>query len=236
MDASYSPLRNRAIRIALALSVSGAAAGAIQFLPSTFAIVLVSVAIAAGVWSSSSAMATAHAQRTARLEALPRFGSSYAAKNIYDVETGFCSEWYFLLRLEEEVERSKRTGHNFVLLNIEPRRRLGNRVRNRFLRCLEGTFRSTDRVGRLGDLRFAALLVGCELEGARAVTRRITASVGRANIQVRVAAYPHDGQDWRGLLTAAGGTPSDLYPTSDPIWTPGATSVFDRDARGREAA
>jgi GGDEF domain-containing protein len=234
MDASFSHLRNMAARIALTLSVSATAALAIQFLPSTLAVVLVSVAIAAGVWATSSA--TAHPRRMARLEAVSRFGSSAAAKSIYDVETGFCSEWYFLLRLEEEVARSKRTGHNFALLIVEPRRRLGHRVRNRLLRCLEGTFLSTDRVGRLGALRFAVLLVGCELEGARAVTRRITASVGRANIQVRAAAYPHDGQDWRSLLTAAGGTPSDLYPTGEPIWTPGGLSAFDHDTRERDAA
>lgn len=236
MDASFSPLRNGATRIALALAVSTTAALAIHFLPSAVAIVLISVAIAAGVWATTTAMATVRDRRTARLEAVPRFGTSSAPRNIYDLETGFCSEWYFLLRLEEEVARSKRTGHNFVLLIVEPRRRLGQGVRNRLLRCLEGSFRSADRVGRLGELRFAALLVGCELEGARAVSRRITASVGRANIQVRAAAYPHDGQDWRGLLTAAGGTSSDLYPTSEPIWTPGGLSAFDRDTHEREAA
>ncbi len=225
-----------AARIAPALAAAAAAAFAIQFLPSTLAIPLVFLAIAAAAWATGSLMATAQIRRTARLEAVPRFGGSAAAKNIYDIETGFCSEWYFLLRLEEEIARSKRTGHNFALLIVEPRRRLGHRVRNRLLRCLDGTFRSIDLVARLGEWRFAVMLLGCERQGAQAVIRRITSSVGKANIRVRAAAYPHDGQDWRGLLTAAGGTPRDLYPTSEPIWTPGGLSAFDRDTREREAA
>lgn len=236
MDALFSPLRNRATRTALALSVAVTAAVAIQFLPSMLVFPLVVVAIATAVWATGSLLATARTQRTTQLEAVQRFGGSAAAKNIYDLDTGFCSKWYFLLRLEEEVARSKRTDHNFALLIVEPRRRLGHRVRKRLLRCLEGTVRIPDRVGRLGDLRFALLLLGCELEGARAASRRIIASVGRANIRVRAAVYPRDGQDWRGLLTAAGGTPNDLYPTGDPIWTPGGLSAFDHDTGERDAA
>lgn len=89
-------------------------------------------------WAGSSLFGSGGQERMTRLEAVRRFSSPVRSKSIYDPETGFCADWYVMLRVEEELARTKRSEQTFSLLLVEPRTELGATKRNLLLLSLEG--------------------------------------------------------------------------------------------------
>ncbi|MCH8995346.1 MAG: GGDEF domain-containing protein [Chloroflexi bacterium] len=141
----------------------------------------------------------------AREEGLRRIRQYGERLAIYDRETGLYAYWYFSLRLEEELARSHRYKQACTLLLVESLQgRLGPDEEQRLLRSMTASFRSSDLVAHLGNLRFVVLLTSTDAEGALVVVRRFRASVAPNEVHVGLASYPADGQDWPSLLKAAG--------------------------------
>ena len=179
------------------------------------------------VWASSSLVASPALDRLTRLDAVRRFSNPTSSKSIYDLETGFCSEWYFLLRVEQEVIRTKRSGQTLGLLLVESQGSLGPTLRNHLLLSLERTFRTVDLVGRLDDSRFGVLLVDCSREGAGEARERLVQLVGQQTIRVEHAVYPNGEVEWRKFLAGGGSDPH--FPAAEPIWGQDRSSRFDRE-------
>jgi len=198
------------------------------YLPSIVAAAVVLVAVVAALWTATSSRRRPGRGPQQQLEAVRTYGGSSKPRSIYDLETGFCAEWYFLLRVDEEIARCVRGGQTFGVLFVEPRRRLGQRVMTRLLERLEQTFRTADLVGRFDEQRFAVLLIGAEPHGTQAAGQRVTSLVGRRNVRVSAAVYPRDGQTWRELVVSSGASWSQRYPASEAIWSHDGRSTFDR--------
>lgn len=125
--------------------------------------------------------------------------------SIYDKDSGSYADWYFGLRLREEIARSDRYDQPFVLLLVEDLARgLGESMRKIVFRCLDDTLRSTDMVARVNDRRFVVLLTNTDLRGALVATTRIRESLQPGQISIGVACHPEDGPNAQSLLTAAG--------------------------------
>ena len=149
---------------------------------------------------------------------------------IYDRETGFYADWYFRLRLQEELTRSRRFGQPCVLLLAESTRgRIGREREADLFKSIALSFRATDLVAHMGNLRFAVLLTHTTREGATIARERLTANVPEGMLQIRVACYPEDGEDWRALVAAAGGPSVDLYAGAGQDWPGELDNGFDSE-------
>ena len=94
--------------------------------------------------------------------------------SIYDKESGLYADWYFGLRLDKEIARSRRYRQPFALLLIENNDgNLGEAVKQLVFRALDDTLRDTDIVAHLTDKRFAVLLTNTDARGALVATARI---------------------------------------------------------------
>ncbi len=223
---SPKPPLTGAIILALAATVPIYAAA--DLVPAMLALPLILIITSLVLWSSASLFSSDDGARPTRLDAVRRFSSTTSRKSIYDLETGFCADWYFMLRLEEEVARTKRGGPAFGLLLIEPIGEPDTALRTRMLLVLERTFRTADLVGRLGDLRFGVLLPDSDHEGSRAAQERLEKLLGHKNIRVTLTVRPHGEIDWKTLLSEGADS---RFPSAEPIWTPDERSVFDRESR-----
>jgi GGDEF domain-containing protein len=178
------------------------------------------------------------AEREVRVErSLGRVRGYRERLSIYDEESGFYADWYFGLRLREEIARSARYDQPFTLVLIEDLARgLGESLRTLVFRCLDETLRTTDMVAHINDSRFVVLLTNTHLRGALVAMRRIRESLLPEGIHVGIACYPEDGPDALSLLAAAGAS-ADLISAV----TRGAESIkmetlpADRWLEGSEA-
>lgn len=115
-------------------------------------------------------------------------------RRTFDRETGLHAEWYFRLRVEEEIARSKRYRLPFsVIVLTSPSRQVLDAVRITMKQWL----RETDYAGDLGDI-LALCLPNTHKTSAETVTQRLTALV--EGIHVSLAEYPDDGATVSALL------------------------------------
>ena len=157
--------------------------------------------------------------RQRRLEGMQRVRDFAQRLVIYDRETGLYADWYFRLRLQEELARSRRFGHPCALMLAESTRgRLGREGEQALFQAITKTFRGTDLVAHMGSLRFAVLLSNTAPEGAQLARDRLEASVPAGSLLIGFACYPDDGEDWRSLFAAAGGPSGDLYAGAGQDW------------------
>jgi GGDEF domain-containing protein len=157
--------------------------------------------------------------RQKRYEGMSRVRDFAQRLVIYDRETGLYADWYFRLRLQEEIARSRRFGHPSALLLAESTRgRLGREREIRLFESITKSFRGTDLVAHMGNLRFAVLLTNTTPEGAAVAKERLASSVPAGLLQIGVACYPQDGEDWRSLMAAAGGPSVAYYAASGQDW------------------
>lgn len=128
--------------------------------------------------------------------------------SIYDRESGLYADWYFGLRLDQEIARCNRYGHPFTLLLIEQTGgSLDDSVRRLVFSALDDALRNTDIVAHLTDKRFAVLLTNTDSDGARRAGDRLREGLMPRPIRVGMASFPEDGRDACSLLTAAGASP-----------------------------
>ena len=122
------------------------------------------------------------------------------------------ADWYFRLRLQEEVERAKRYNAPFTLLIAK---KAGVNGRNRASEWLNTTveqhLRRTDLPAVLRDGSLGIILP--HTAHYKAVCDRLTEALASANGRVGLAVYPKDGEDASSLLRAADIAAGQAAPT-----------------------
>ena len=111
----------------------------------------------------------------------------------FDRDTGLHANWYFRLRVEEEIARATRYGQPLTLLCLT-----GSPAAHRTPRlALKRWLRQVDFAGDLGDV-VAVVLPNTSRDGAATLAERIEAHV--PGIEIRLAEHPHDGTTLAQLL------------------------------------
>lgn len=111
-----------------------------------------------------------------------------------DRETGLLANWYFTLRVEEEIQRAKRYGQVFTIVTIPA---AGGVLQRTVAEAVNGTLRATDLAGVTTD-GIALLLTHTSSTGAETVIARLATMLPEAGI--RSAAFPVDGATSSELL------------------------------------
>ena len=133
--------------------------------------------------------------------------------SISNDETGLYADWYFHLRLQEEIDRAARYDTHFAVLIVTPLEShqdfemeaasvsFGNAIRTHL--------RSSDMAALLRDGRLAVLLPHTSRQSL--LKRRLIKVLKSIDARVGLAFFPGDGKDAAGLLStaAANGQPSD---------------------------
>jgi hypothetical protein len=120
-------------------------------------------------------------------------------------DDGLYTDWYFRLRLQEEIDRSARYNLHFAIVLGKPtfiHNELDARATSGlFYDRLRHTLRRSDLPAILQDGTLAVLLPHT-MQGAP-VEQRIAKSLFVANVEVGSCCYPEDGEDIDTLLRAA---------------------------------
>jgi hypothetical protein len=114
-----------------------------------------------------------------------------------DRETGIYADWYFRLRIDEEIARAQRYGQAFTLIGIgadSPEALAAVR------QLAQESLREVDFAGDLGD-RLALCLPNTSRSGAWRVAVQLTETTG--DLQLHLAEYPADGATLGALLGAS---------------------------------
>jgi GGDEF domain-containing protein len=115
-------------------------------------------------------------------------------RSTFDRETGVHEEWYFRLRVDEEIARSTRYGHQFSLIMVASTSRQAlDAVRVTMKQWL----REVDYAGDLGDV-LALCLPNTPKASAGAVLDRLTSLV--EGLHVSLTEFPSDGATLAALL------------------------------------
>jgi GGDEF domain-containing protein len=100
-----------------------------------------------------------------------------------DVQTGLSNRHHFVARIEEELQRNRTQGGDFVVAVLEladdpaAAEMSHTRVAQSFARVLQRSMRGSDVASHLEDGRFGLLLVGVGREQAVSIVDRITRKV-----------------------------------------------------------
>ena len=212
-----SPLwRYRWLRVFL-IAAPGitAAAGILTSMESNLALV-VALNTAAGVIISSALFVAVSifARRVAdeRLELTRATGQEiWRARavrfSIHHDSTGLYTDWYFRLRLQEELERAKRYSVRFALLVLRP---IGLHVDAEltsaagwFAEHIQRHLRRSDLPALLQDGSLAVIMPNTGRRAAATVQQRVTSELAAIEPQSGLACYPDDGEEVTALLDCA---------------------------------
>jgi diguanylate cyclase (GGDEF)-like protein len=121
--------------------------------------------------------------------ALGRYEDRLVRLSVTDGMTGLLNARAFHARLQEEIERSKRSGapltlllldlDHLKLLNDRYGHSVGDRALEKIARAIQHEMRSIDVGGRLGGDEFGLLAVGTGSSAARTVADRVQNTIGR---------------------------------------------------------
>jgi hypothetical protein len=111
-----------------------------------------------------------------------------------DRETGLHAEWYFRLRVEEEIARAKRYDQSFTVVAVRARDGSTSDIARI---PLNGSMREVDFAGSVGPT-LVLCLPNTVRSGAWHLIGRITAAVD--DVDLRVREYPADGPTLNALL------------------------------------
>jgi GGDEF domain-containing protein len=151
-------------------------------------------------------------RRRGRVDGLANVGQRRPRLSLYDTKTGLCADWYFKLRLQEEITRASRYGTPFGLMLVSVAKPDDPGARDRVVAAMSQTFRDTDLVGHVDtDARFGVLLVNTDAESSELARMRLQAQLRDGDASVTLACCPSDGTDWRELLKRAGASPAEFY-------------------------
>jgi PleD family two-component response regulator len=175
--------------VALALSVA-VAPTAMAFVLGASAIVLTGIA----AWRVT-AVQTQQTETTTMMRNTAQVAASGDRRRpTFDRQSGLLAEWYFRLRMEEEISRAKRYGHALTALALSPSRPENiEAVRDVARNSLRGADFAADLGGVIG-----VCLPDTNREGAQVVIDRIAAE--SAGIDIHVGEYPADGLTMDALL------------------------------------
>lgn len=116
--------------------------------------------------------------------------------------SGLYPDWYFHLRLEEELDRAERYGLHFTLL-VLTKPQSAETVSEWFANKIQARLRKTDLPALLDDGRLGVLLLHTQRAGA--LRRRLT-SMPAFGGTVGFACFPEDGEDIATLMDVASRT------------------------------
>ena len=156
--------------------------------------------------------------------------------SIYDPGSNWYEAWYFALRLDEEIVRSRRYSHVMALVSlafsdlgakISPQR---VEFKNTLSKVAETRLRQTDIPGVLEQDEIAVCLPQTDREGARIVAGRLAEALAFYRPRFGLAVYPADGVDAGDLLRAAfTNTVSELaLPEGEDVELPDQVSLLER--------
>lgn len=149
-------------------------------------------------------------------------------------ESGLYTDWYFRLRLREEIERSRRYNKQFALVLINPSglheslevqtatEWFGDNIRQQL--------RGTDLPAVLQDGSLAIIMPHTARRAAKTAEHRITNALQLVEPRIGLAIFPKDGDDGDALLAAAVGSALSAATSS-----PASTSSPRSPATAEEA-
>ena len=114
-------------------------------------------------------------------------------RTTFDRETGLHAEWFFRLRVEEEIARSRRYGQPFSLILVAGPRQVLDAVRITMKQWL----REIDYAGDLVEA-LALCLPNTQRHDAEAVVRRLTSLI--EGLHASLSEFPTDGDTVAVLL------------------------------------
>jgi hypothetical protein len=115
-------------------------------------------------------------------------------RTTFDRDTGLHMEWYFRLRVDEEIARARRYGTPFTVLTVTAAER---QTLDAARITMKQWLREVDFAGDLGDM-VALCLPNTARPGAEPVIERLTGVV--QGLQVTASEYPSDGPTVSKLL------------------------------------
>lgn len=187
-------------------TVAAALAASIPDAGTRFALVFVAVGcVAAMSWRVGAAALAGTITRAHGLPArLETIATPDRKRPTFDRETGLHAEWYFRIRVDEEISRAKRYGQIFTIVAFStPQKQVMDLLRV----TLREWLREVDFAGDLGHT-VAICLPNTQRNGAWAVVERLTRMV--RTLDIRVAEYPADGPTLDALVAMRPATPSRL--------------------------
>jgi hypothetical protein len=160
-----------------------------------FALIVVAIGSVAGMsWRVGAAALGGTITRAHGLPDRLKMVAGDSKRTTFDRETGLHTEWYFRLRVDEEIARAKRYGQPFTLLTLTADER---QILDAARVTMKQWLREVDFAGDLGDT-VALCLPNTPRPLAEGVISRLTSVVH--GLQVTASEYPSDGPTVSKLL------------------------------------
>jgi GGDEF domain-containing protein len=173
--------------------------------------------LTSGLIRSTLHLAEAYNADSARIS---RALSPIGRRSIYDPGNGLFANWYFRLRLDEEIDRSRRYNINLSIVSLRlarPARRSKDADDESHIgapdtwdtgsvelaKAVTNVARSVDFIGTGGDREYIFCLPHTDDEGAEVLANRLTSEFADHIPFVGVACFPGDGDDAETLLDKA---------------------------------
>lgn len=123
---------------------------------------------------------------------------------IHSDETGLYADWYFRLRLQEEVERSRRYDLRFAVLLVKP---LGLGTEPQMASSWFGDnirryLRKSDLPALLQDGSLGVIMSNSARRAAQTVRGRIAKELKKMDPRISLICFPDDGQDIDSITKA----------------------------------
>ena len=123
---------------------------------------------------------------------------------IHNDETGLYADWYFRLRLQEEVERSRRYDLRFAVLLVKP---LGLGTEPQMASSWFGDnirryLRKSDLPALLQDGSLGVIMSNSARRAAQTVRGRIAKELKKMDPRISLVCFPDDGQDIDSIIKA----------------------------------
>ncbi len=169
--------------------------------PPEWRFVLLFIAVAAVAAASWRVGAAALGGTISRAHGVPNrltmLARSERRSPMMDERTGLHADWYFKLRIDEEIARAKRYGQPLTVIGISaPSHEALAEVRQ----STQDTLREVDFAGDLGQ-QVAVCLPNTTRSGAWNVVARMTEAT--KGIDIKLSEYPEDGATLASLLGVA---------------------------------
>lgn len=160
-----------------------------------FALIVVTIgSVAAMSWRVGAAALGGTLTRAHGLPGRLKMVAGDSKRTTFDKETGLHTEWYFRLRIDEEIARATRYGQPFTVLTVTAAER---QTLDAARITMKQWLREVDFAGDLGDM-VALCLPNTTRPNAEAVSERLTRVV--QGLHVTASEFPSDGPTVSKLL------------------------------------
>lgn len=209
--------RDQHIAVALAPAVAGGIiALAATAMLHTFIVelplyVVIVAAVVAMAWRAAVVLESARADvaiAAVTPVVMQRIGAD-RRRPTFDRDTGLLADWYFRLRVEEEIARAQRYGQNFTMLRVTA---ASDDARGAIAGAARTCLRAIDLAGSIGSTT-CVLLPNTTRDAATIVANRLLELSPGA--QIAAAECPTDAATLAGLLGETEWTTSEPHRTAE---------------------